>query len=78
MSTEKIYLLKENKLIRGPYTYSALKIRGIRKDDKIWYEGLKDWTPVISIEEFKEMVKIKTHSPLMRYNFLSRFFSFLR
>ena len=75
---EKIYVLKKNKLIRGPYTYRALKIRGIKEDDKIWYEGLKDWIPVMNINEFREIVKIRTRSRLMPHNFLSRFFSFLR
>lgn len=75
---KKIYLLKKNKLIRGPYTYRALKIRGIKEDDKIWYEGLNDWTPVISIAEYREMVKVRSQNSLVQHNFLSRFFSFLR
>ena len=54
---DKIYILKKNKLIRGPYTYDALKIRGIKQEDKIWYEGLKDWTPVTGLDEFKEIVQ---------------------
>lgn len=75
---DKIYILKKNKLIRGPYTYGALKIRGIKEEDKIWYEGLKDWTPVIGMDEFKEIVRSRTRSHVDTPNFLNKFFSFLR
>ena len=75
---EKIYILKKNKLIRGPYTYMALQIRGIKEDDKIWYEGLKDWTPVVGMDGFKEIVKAKVPVRPGATSFLNKFFAFLR
>ena len=75
---DKIYILKKNKLIRGPYTFEAIKFRGINQEDKLWFEGLTDWTASNDIEAFKPFIKTKFTGNLMKMNFLKRIFHFLR
>ena len=52
----KIYIRKNNSVIMGPYTVSNLKQKAIRYSDKIWYEGLAEWTPAKVIDFLKGYV----------------------
>jgi hypothetical protein len=51
---EKIYLLKKDKIMLGPYSIQNLKEKNLKASDLIWYEGLPDWTPVGNLMPFKE------------------------
>lgn len=42
---EKIYLLKKDKIMLGPFSVEKLKEKNLKASDLIWYEGLPDWTP---------------------------------
>ena len=53
----KIYILKKKKFISGPYSIHALKIRGLRASEKVWYEGLGDWIAVDQKVEFKQLIR---------------------
>lgn len=37
----------------GPYSLEELLSKDLSQDTKIWYYGLKNWTPLSEIEEFK-------------------------
>ncbi|TAG11369.1 MAG: DUF4339 domain-containing protein [Sphingobacteriia bacterium] len=52
---QKIYILRNRKLIRGPYNLQALKSKLLSKDDLIWYQGLPDWTRAHLIDQVKEL-----------------------
>ena len=69
---EKIYVLKQDKFMYGPLSYSQIKVKGLRESDKIWYEGMSDWLPATSINEFKELVR--TTNNLSNGNFFTRLF----
>ncbi len=52
---QKIYILRNRKLIRGPYSLGVLKSKLLSKDDLIWYQGLPDWTRAHLIDQVKEL-----------------------
>ena len=59
---DKIYLLKNKKVLIGPFTVEKLIERTVRPTDMVWYEGLTDWMqasklPALSlaISELKNM-----------------------
>ncbi len=52
---QKIYILRNRKLIRGPYSLQTLKSKLLSKDDLIWYQGLPDWTRAHLIDQVKEL-----------------------
>ncbi|MDB5192766.1 MAG: hypothetical protein JWQ96_2329 [Segetibacter sp.] len=41
----KIYILKHEKYLRGPYSLEILKEKGLKSTDKIWFDGLAEWMP---------------------------------
>ena len=49
---EKIYLMKKDKVMLGPYTLEKLKEKQLKTSDLVWYEGLADWTPVGNLADF--------------------------
>jgi hypothetical protein len=70
---EKIYVLKRDKFIKGPYTLQEIQLKGIKSTDKVWYEGIKDWTFATNIVELKDFIRTKTESSTSS-SFLSRLF----
>jgi hypothetical protein len=37
----------------GPFTIDELKIKGVKRDSPIWFEGLSEWTSAGNIDELK-------------------------
>ena len=60
---DKIYILKKNKLISGPYSLQTVKDRGLYNNDMIWYEGLNDWTPAGQLEDFEGSIRSSATIP---------------
>lgn len=52
---QKIYILRNRKMIRGPYNLQTLKAKLLSKNDLIWYQGLPDWTHAHLIDQVKEL-----------------------
>jgi hypothetical protein len=73
---DKIYILKKDKLISGPYSLQYVKDKGmLRTTDMVWYEGLTDWTPVSQVDLFEGHIKehVKTEK-----TFFDKVFGFLK
>jgi len=70
---EKIYVLKRDKFIKGPYTLREVQLKGLKNTDKVWYEGIQDWTLATDIPDFKDFIRTKSESARSG-SFLSRFF----
>lgn len=70
---EKIYVLKRDKFIKGPYTLKEVQLKGLKSTDKVWYQGIKDWTFATNIAEFKDLIHTKSESS-NNSNFFSRLF----
>ena len=54
----KIYVLKNDKIMSGPFTLDALREKGLKSTEKIWFEGLAEWEPA----EFLVAHGVKVHS----------------
>lgn len=61
---EKIFVLKRDKFIKGPYTLKEVQLKGLKSTDKVWYEGIKDWTFAINILEFKDFIRTKSETSI--------------
>lgn len=72
---QKIYILKKQKLIKGPYSLEKIREKGVKYSDMVWYEGLADWTPVDKIEAFENYIYEAKQIPS---SFIDRVFSFLK
>ncbi len=59
---EKIYVLKRDKFIKGPYSLKEIELKGLKNTDKVWYEGMKDWAFASNIAEFKAFIRLKADS----------------
>ncbi len=70
---EKIYVLKQGKFMHGPLTYLQIKSKGLRESDQIWYEGMSDWLPANTLNDFKELIRT-TNDKLSNGNFFTRLF----
>jgi hypothetical protein len=55
----KVYILKKQKLIKGPYDLAHLKKIGLKETDLVWFEGLSDWTPVKDTDLFAALPQVK-------------------
>jgi hypothetical protein len=76
---EKIYILRKQKVISGPYTLERIKSRGgLRYNDMIWYEGLADWTPADQVEKLSEYVRRSISGRSLSSNIFDKVFSFLK
>ncbi|MDE3235511.1 MAG: DUF4339 domain-containing protein [Bacteroidota bacterium] len=73
---EKIYVLKSQKFVKGPYSYDFLKNNGINYSDMIWHEGLADWIPAGQVEQLKDV--ISTHEKKEPSSLIDKLISFLR
>jgi hypothetical protein len=51
----KNYFIRKNNENLGPFSLEELKVQGLKKDDFIWKDGLHDWQPAESLEEFKDI-----------------------
>jgi hypothetical protein len=74
---EKIYILRKDKLIIGPFNSKKIAQKGLKVTDKIWYEGLEDWTPV---EQLAHLVPCIVTAQPVKHNlsFFQKLFSFLK
>ncbi len=50
---QKIYLLRKDKIMLGPFSLEKLQEKQLKPSDLVWYEGLPDWTPAGNLEQFK-------------------------
>lgn len=74
---EKIYLLKKKKLMYGPFSLSYFKEKGLRQDDFVWFDGLKDWTPVTDIDFLKPFINKKEQNISKKKSLFNKVLSFL-
>ena len=72
----KIYVLKKQKLIRGPYSLETIKQKGLSNSDMVWYEGLEDWVPAIQNVELAACIKEESASP--NQSLLNKLLNFLK
>lgn len=59
---DKIYILKHDKVMLGPFTLENLKEKNLKPSDLIWYEGLTDWIPAGNLSELNPHAA--KHTPL--------------
>lgn len=72
-----IYILKKKKLMYGPYTLAAVKEKGLKHEDMVWFTGLPDWTPVAQVESLVQFVQSKTSKNLKKKTLIEKMFGFL-
>ncbi|RTL53269.1 MAG: DUF4339 domain-containing protein [Sphingobacteriales bacterium] len=72
----EIYILREGKLIIGPFNLKKIKKRGLKISDKVWYEGLYDWTPVEELSHLAPCIVATGNRNDL--SFFQRVFSFLK
>jgi hypothetical protein len=65
---DKIYIQKKGKVITGPYAVEQLQRHQLDATDKVWYEGLSEWTRPQSVDFLRRYI-----SNHQRNGFLSRF-----
>ncbi len=41
----------------GPYSFTTLAEKGLHSTDRIWYEGLPQWTPAKQVSSLKKIVR---------------------
>jgi hypothetical protein len=58
------YYLHDGNQEQGPFDIEQLKSHGLKKETKIWHEGLEHWTTVGELEELKDLLNRKTPPPL--------------
>ncbi|MFY7898854.1 MAG: GYF domain-containing protein [Chitinophagaceae bacterium] len=75
---DKIYVLKKDKIIKGPYTLKELIAKGVKENDAIWYEGLKDWTPILELSHLHAAIDAPEETIPEKKFFLSRIFSAIK
>jgi hypothetical protein len=47
----------------GPFSIDDLKVKNIKRDTSIWFEGLSEWMPAENIDELK-ILEVKRRRPL--------------
>ncbi len=60
----KKYYLYNGTEQEGPFSFEELTTKNIKKDTKVWYEGLTDWTTAEKIDELKEFFKLSSPPPI--------------
>jgi hypothetical protein len=73
---EIIYVLKQDRIIKGPFSLEALQKRGVKQTEKVWFKGLNDWTPINDIPTLQNIPKIIVVKTQL--NFFQKIFSFLK
>ena len=58
------YFLYDGQARKGPFDLEELNTQSLRKETLIWYEGLKDWTKMIDLEDFKDFFAQPIPPPL--------------
>lgn len=58
------YYLHDGNQEQGPFDFEQLKLQNVKKETKIWHEGLENWTTVGEIAELKDLLIRKTPPPL--------------
>lgn len=74
MNNIAIYLLKKNKLLKGPYTLDVLKDKGLKASDMVWFKGLDDWTEAKNVEILDEIIESKSYQSNESDGFFARLF----
>jgi hypothetical protein len=76
---EKIYILKHDKVMLGPFTLESLKEKNLKPSDLIWYEGLTDWIPAGNFSELKSrsssQIPLQPKSKFSLKTFFKKLFS---
>ena len=72
---EPIYVLKRNKIIKGPFSFENLKIKGLKESDKIWFKGLSDWMYAKEVQELNEIPRVQQNTA--PNTILGKIFAFL-
>lgn len=75
---KNIYILKKRKLLYGPYSLDVVKQKGLKKTDMVWYQGLKDWTPVENVDALTSyIIKKEEARKYVKKTFFEKIFGFL-
>lgn len=74
---EKIYLLKKKKLMYGPYNLNYFKEKGLKQDDFVWFDGLKDWTLAAEVDFLKPYISYTEPSSSKKKSLFNKVLSFL-
>lgn len=74
---DKIYILKKQKLMYGPYTLQKLKEKGLKPSDMVWYEGLNDWMPAEKVNFLSDFLIEEKTSKTRKKTLLEKVFRFL-
>jgi len=60
------YFIHDGQKEDGPLDINQLKLKSLKKDTPVWYEGLESWTTANEIEELQAILKITTPPPLVK------------
>lgn len=74
---DKIYILKKQKLMYGPYTMQKIREKGVKPSDLVWYEGIKDWTPAEKIDFLQDCLISEAQQTTKKKTIIEKVFSFL-
>lgn len=77
---DKIYILRNKRIMQGPYSLEQLEEKGLLHDDMVWYDGLQDWVTVDAVPELLPFLKSESHkhSGKNSSSFISRIKNFLK
>jgi hypothetical protein len=75
---EKIYILKKKKLMYGPYSLDYIKEKGIKINDLVWYDGLKDWISPSEVDFLQPFLSNEISTDNNKKNLLQKVIGFLK
>lgn len=58
----RLYFIHNGQNEEGPYELEELKLKAIKGDTPVWYEGLRNWTTANDVQEIRSMLASK-HTP---------------
>ncbi len=73
---EKIYILRRNKYMYGPYTLETLQPNTIKQDDLVWYEGIVDWTPAVNMPFLVNFISKNDSNKIKKQGIFKKIFGF--
>lgn len=62
------YFIHNGQSEEGPFDYEQLKLKQLKKDTPVWYEGLENWVTVGDVEELKIFVASNPIPPPLQKN----------
>jgi len=74
---EKIYILKKKKLMYGPYSLDYIKEKGIKTNDLVWYDGLKDWVIAQDVDFLKPFLTNDVQNHIKKKSLLQKVLSLI-